>query len=230
VARPHYAKIEGGAYRLQINGVETKDELHAGLAREKAAKDAAVAQIHRLQKQAEESAQRQAEQERQDAQAKAEREAELSAEFERENTRKLDEFTASQEALIDGMRADRDRVTEDHAALDIAVELARPGCTALLVPHVRALLQGRRDENGKFSDATRADVTAQLRGDIAFSPITRGASPQDRALHAQHVAQTLGTPPPRPRLARARFEALSPEQRAEHARATEIFDVEPTKE
>jgi hypothetical protein len=134
--------------------------------------------------------------------------------------------TASRQAEIASLRADLERVTEDNAALDIAVELARaPEYHEVLLPHIRERLQGRRDENGKFSDATRAEVAAQLRGTPSFWPIIRGASPAEKAAHMRKVAETLGVPPARQPLTRAKFEALSPERRAESVRAgTTILD------
>jgi hypothetical protein len=217
--RPHYSKTEAGAFRLNVEGFETAEELREGLRAEVAAKKAARAEVKRLEALAVESAPLRAEQE-QAARHRAELEAEFNAKAEQENTRKLAEFKASQQALIAGMRADLERVTEENAVLDIAAELARfPEYREVLLPHIHERLQGRRDENGKFSDATRAEVAAQLRGDSAFAPIILGASPQERAIHAKRVAETIGAKTAQQPITRAKFEALTPEKRTDSVRA-----------
>jgi hypothetical protein len=192
-----YAKIETGAYRLQISGHQTKEELRAGLAAEKAATAAATAKIKQLQALAAEAEQRQAKQEREDAQRRAEREAQLSAEYERKHAQKLAEYVAGMEAQVASLRADRERVTLGRVSHELAAKLIRPGCDAmLLIPHIAARLEGR-EENGAFvvgvKDAASLDELAeQFRTDNRFERIIIGASPIEKARHAARVAETLG--------------------------------------
>jgi hypothetical protein len=224
-----YEKTEAGAYRLALDGYETPEQLRAGLAAEKAAARAAVAELARLEKLAAESATRLAEQEPEDARRKAEQEAQLNRQYEQENTRKLAEYTASKEAEISSLRADRNRVVLEHAALNIAAKLARAEYVAVLLPHIAERLEGR-EEGGVFSvhakDAPDLDALAeQFRADKRFERIIVGASPAEKARHAARVAETLGVKAAQQPITRKQFESLPPERRAESVRAgTTILD------
>jgi hypothetical protein len=124
---------------------------------------------------------------------------------------------------LDSMRRDRNRVVVEHAALDLAAKLARPGCNSLLMPHILGRLEAREEGGALVISAKGAsgldDLAEQLRTDPAFAPIIQGASPAEKAGHARRVAETTGQQPPPPTLTRRQFEALSPARRAEHARA-----------
>jgi hypothetical protein len=192
-----YTKTEAGAYRLQISGYQTAEELREGLRAEISAKKAARAEVKRLEKQADESAQRQAEEEREAAQRRAELEAQFNAKAEQEHARKLRQFRAAQQALIDEMRSARDRAAIKWAAESLAARIARPGCMELLLPHVRDRLIVQEDDDGAYSvvakDLPSLDLlAAELFANPAFERIIKGASAQERARHARKVAETIG--------------------------------------
>lgn len=221
--RAHYVPTEGGGFRLELDGYETREQLRAGLDAEKSHTQRARAELARLEKQAAESALRQSAQEREDAQRQDERVAQLNVEYEQEHARKLREYAASQQALIDGMRSARDRAAIKWAADSLAERIARPGCVALLLPHIRERLTVQED-GGAYSVGVKDlpsldDLAAELFANPAFERIIIGASPQERAIHAKRVAETLGEKPPTQPLMRAQFEKLTPEKRAAHARS-----------
>jgi hypothetical protein len=193
-----YVPIEAGAFRLDVVGFETAEQLREGLRAEVSAKKAARAELARLEKQAQESAQRQAEEEREAAQRRAELEAQFNAKAEQEHARKLSEFAAAQQALIDEMRSARDRAAIKWAAESLAERIARPGCMELLLPHVRDRLIVQEDGGayvvGVKDLPSLDDLAAELFANPAFERIIKGASAQERAAHARRVAETLGVP------------------------------------
>lgn len=230
--REHYTPTPNG-FRLELTGHETAEQLLESKRVDRDGRNSAIEKIIVLEKLAAEAATRQTEQDRKDAQA-AEREATRSAEYERENTRKLAEHEAGIQARVASLRAARDGAALDRVAIDLSVKLAVPGSHELLLPHVRARLEAS-DADGVLSvsvkDASSYEHLAeQLRADPRFARVIENASPQDRAAHARRVAETLGTPQPRPPLTREKHEALPPAERAAQARGgAEIFDTRTAK-
>jgi hypothetical protein len=246
--RGFYEPTDTGAFRLQISGHQTTAELRESKHRESEGRKAAetrlreleAAQTDREYKFAREQAAlakelaKMPESLRAHAYGSPEYLAALAA-FDAEQSApyiaKLREATAaSQQAHLASLRADLERVTLDRVSHELAAKLARsPECVALLLPHIAARLEGR-EENGVFvvgtKDAADLDALAeQFRNDVAFAPIIRGASPQERALHAKRVAETIGAKAAPQPLTRAQFERLTPEKRAEQVRAgTSILD------
>jgi O6-methylguanine-DNA--protein-cysteine methyltransferase len=240
-----YEPTETGAFRLQISGYMTTAELRESKQRETEARKAAETRLRELEAAQSGSkgttdsdykfAQEQAalakkipESLRAHPYGSSEYLAALAA-YDAENgppfIAKLGETTAaSQQAHLASLRADLERVTLERVSHELAAKLIRPGCDAmLLIPHIAARLEGR-EEGGVFSvhskDAADLDALAeQFRTDNRFERIIKGASQAEKALHAKRVAETLGTPAAREPLTRAKFEALSPERRAESARA-----------
>jgi hypothetical protein len=245
--RGYYAPTESGAFRLQISGYESAAELRESKARESEGRKAAEAKIRELE--ATQSDRQYAFAQEQAASAKAlakipealrapvygspEYRAALAA-YDAEHSApyiaKLSEAaTASKQAEIASLRADLETATLDRVSHELSVKLAHPEYRALLLPHIRERLEAR-DENGAVvisakGAASLDDLAEQMRAAPEFSRIIIGASPAEKARHAARVAETLGEPAARQPLTRAKFEALSPEKRAEHARAgTTILD------
>ena len=215
-----YVQRDSG-FVLDVVGIESPESLRASRHAEKLANNAARGKLAELEKQVAEADQRRAADASEAAQRRVEFEASFNADAEKKHAQKLAEATASLQAQVESLRADRDRVTEDNTVADIANELARaPEYRAVLIPHIRQRLQGCRDENGRFTETVRAEVTAHLRGDAAFAPIIRGASPAERAFHAKRVQETLGGAKAAQKpMTRGQFQALSPAQRSERVRA-----------
>jgi hypothetical protein len=203
--RSLYVKTDKG-FRVDVSGVETRDELMAGIRGEKAARNRAVAEINRLEKQAlNDQITRLELAHAAPALITPERHAD-DLRLEQETNAKLAEHEANLKAHVDSLRSDRDTTALERVAVAIAAKL-NPACVELLRPHILERLAAS-DVGGVFSvtvkDAPSVEhLVEQFRADPRFAPAIVGASATEINAHAARVRETLGLSTPAPTLTRA---------------------------
>jgi hypothetical protein len=204
-----------------VSGVETRDELMAGIRNEKSMRKKAADQIHDLEKRALSDEIRRLElATATPAPITPERPAD-DIRLEKETADKIAAYTSDREAHIAGLRRDRDSSALERTAVAIAAKL-NPACVELLRPHILERLAAS-DVGGVFSvtvkDAPSVEhLVEQFRADPRFAPVIVGASATEINAHAARVAATLGLTTPAPSVTRAAFEQMTPAKRSAHAR------------
>lgn len=133
---------------------------------------------------------------------------------------------AELQAKVARLSTSIEKETLRQAATRIAVSLAKPGSSDVLLPHITARLRTKWDGDECQVEVTGADGDPSSEDSLLaefremrpeFAAIVQGASEDDKIAHAKRVAATLGKDPTKAQartLTRAEFDALDPLARA----------------
>jgi hypothetical protein len=215
--REHYVQTDNG-YRLDVSGIESKDQLLEDIRTERAAKKIALDKFSRLERAARELAHEPPPIVEPTPVPRHPDDLRLEA----ETAAKIAAREADWKAQVDSLRSDRDTTALERVAVELATKLAVPGSHEVLLPHIRTRLVAN-DAGGIFTVTARdaaslEHLTEQFRSDPKFARLIAGHAPADQALHRKRVEETLGVVAAPASITRAAFEALTPAARSAFAR------------
>lgn len=206
-------KKDGDVYKLQVEGVESEDDvagLKKALQTERDAREAA----EKAQRKAEKDAQKKAE----DATAAAARkEGDVEA-LEKSWQKKYGDKVAEMQADIDQRDGWIKQNTVHTTALELATTLAVPGSADVLLPHIEKRLgvdvrDGRPTavvlgDDGKPSALSVKELGEQISGNQAFAPLIVGSKASGGGANGASGGAAKSKT-----ITRQEYDAMEPEQR-----------------